>query len=422
MDDADVTETGSESTEQSPPINARWWSTPVEHALEQPIDQYPVSRQSRLTGPSFSVAALVAVAISAAVIGGGIGGAAGVLAERHAHASASAASLDPNASLGDGVGADASTVSAKPGSVAAIAARLLPSVVTVNVSSAQSDATGSGVVLRSDGYILTNNHVVADAADGGAVTVTFAYAKGDVPATIVGRDPVADLAVIKVKATGLRAATLGKSSNLLVGDPVIAIGAPLGLSSTVTSGIVSALNRTVSSQENSQLHVIGGAIQTDAAINPGNSGGALVDSRGAVIGINTAIASTSGSGGGSIGVGFAIPIDLARSVAEEIIRTGHATHPYLGVNLDSITADSAKQSGLTQGAIVTGVQAGSPAAKAGLRFHDIITKVDAVSVESADELIVTLRTHRVGDVVTLTFVRDGKTHTASITLVDNPGK
>ncbi len=217
-----------------------------------------------------------------------------------------------------------------PGSVADIAQRVEPAVVAISVHTSTVDGIGSGVVIDKDGYILTNNHVVSAAAtDSGTLVVTFSNQQ-TATAKIVGRDPMTDLAVIKVDPTSLTVATLGDSSKLAVGDPVVAIGSPLGLLGTVTSGIVSALDRPVHvSGDSSDTNAVIDAIQTDAAINPGNSGGPLVDAQGAVIGINSAIAtlpSTSGGQTGSIGLGFAIPINIARTIAQQLISTGKAVH------------------------------------------------------------------------------------------------
>jgi putative serine protease PepD len=347
------------------------------------------------------------------------GGSAGYVAGRHAD---NAALTDPGASLGTGSSTSA-TLNRAPDSVAGIAARVLQSVVNISVKSDSGEGTGSGVVIRSDGYVLTNNHVV-DAA-GAVVTVSFNGAESvEVPASIVGRDPDTDLAVIKVQTSKkLVPAALGQSRGLVVGDPVIAIGSPLGLAGTVTSGIISALNRTVNvpGQSGSATPLFN-AIQTDAAINPGNSGGALVDAKGQVIGINSAIATLGNGGGlggesqsGSIGVGFAIPIDEARSVAEELIRTGTATHPAIGVKALTST------SGGTSGALVQGVLPGAPAEKAGIQAGDTIIAVDGTAVHSVDELIVAIREHKIGDSVTLTYLRNGQKSTAKVTLEDNKG-
>jgi putative serine protease PepD len=291
--------------------------------------------------------------------------------------------------------------------------------VSIAVAGAGSRGTGSGVVIRSDGYIITNNHVVAPAADGGRIEVTFDGADGrSVPARIVGRDPVTDLAVLRIDTDqDLQAARLGQSRSLVVGDPVIAIGSPLGLSGTVTTGIVSALNRTVDvpAEDGEGRNPLFNAIQTDAAINPGNSGGALVNAAGEVIGINSAIATLGGGfggEGGSIGVGFAIPIDEAASVAEEIIATGKATHPAIGVSATTISEDD------RDGAQVRELVPGGAAAAAGLQQGDLIVKVDETDVSSVDELILAVRQNGVGDTVTVTYVRDGQTRTTSLTLKD----
>lgn len=332
--------------------------------------------------------------------------------------------LDPTASLGAPGGTSSAVVDRAPDSVAGIAARVIKSTVSIAVQAGTGSGTGSGVIIRSDGYVLTNNHVVAAAANGGTITVTFDGSQGQpVPARVVGRDVVTDLAVLRVTVdTPLQAASLGQSRNLVVGDPVIAIGSPLGLSGTVTSGIISALNRTVDvPSDTGGRNPLFNAIQTDAAINPGNSGGALVNAKGEVIGINSAIATLGGSGGfggqsqgGSIGVGFAIPIDEARSVAEEIIRTGKATHPAIGVS--ALTVGGADR----PGARVRDLTAGGAAAKAGLQVGDLIVKVGGTDVKSVDELILAIRQHKVGDTVTVTYVRNGGTATADLTLQDLP--
>ncbi|WP_242605581.1 trypsin-like peptidase domain-containing protein [Frankia sp. Cppng1_Ct_nod] len=307
--------------------------------------------------------------------------------------------------------------------ISTIAAHALPSVVTITVISGVSAATGSGVIIRSDGYILTNNHVVAGGVAGGRVSVTLYKELRQISAEIIGCDPKTDLAVIRIRTPDLLpAATLGRSGSLMVGAPLVAIGAPLGLSGTVTTGIVSALDRnpTVPGESGGESVLIG-AIQTDAAINPGNSGGPLLDGRGQVVGINTAIAAVPGSGAGrgasgSIGVGFAIPIDYASSVAEEIIRTGRATHPYLGVSAGTVTPDEAQASGTSPGALVRGVDAGGPGDQAGLRPGDIIIKVDDVVVGNTNDLIAATRVHKIGDRVTVTFQRDRRSQSVEIAL------
>jgi putative serine protease PepD len=304
----------------------------------------------------------------------------------------------------------------KPDSVAGIAARVLPSVVSISTDSANGSSTGSGFVIDSAGYILTNNHVVEAAATaGGTLSVTLNNGK-TVGATIIGRDTSYDLAIIKIALTNLPALQFGDSDKIQVGDAVIAVGSPLGLSGTVTSGIISAKNRAVtaggSSGENSFIN----ALQTDAAINPGNSGGPLVDSTGAVIGVNSAIASLGsnfGSQPGSIGLGFAIPINQARKTAEQLIKTGKSTYPIIGISLDmTYTGVGAKIANTS-----TGIKVGGPGAKAGLKDGDVITTFDGKTINSADELIVAVRAKSIGDQVKITYIRGHVSHDAMVTLV-----
>ncbi len=288
-----------------------------------------------------------------------------------------------------------------PQSVAGIAQAVLPSVVSIEASGNEGIATGSGFVLRQDGYVLTNNHVVAGASSSNGLTVMFADGR-ELPATLVGRTAEYDLAVIKVEATGLVPLALGDSSEVVVGDPVVAIGAPLGLAGTVTTGIVSALNRPVSAGDQETAFI--NAIQTDAAINPGNSGGPLVNARGEVIGINSAIAQPPGQAGpvgGSIGLGFAIPSDQARRTATQLIETGHATYPIIGVLLDQryrgqgVRVATEPQNGTPP------VRSDGPAGRAGIRAGDVILSFDGRVMTDPDELIVAIRAHEPGDVVEL---------------------
>ncbi|HEU5143939.1 MAG TPA: trypsin-like peptidase domain-containing protein [Dermatophilaceae bacterium] len=291
------------------------------------------------------------------------------------------------------------------GSVANIAATVLPSVVTIKVQGGDDEGTGSGFVIDTKGHILTNNHVVGAAADGGEIEVVLS--NGDTePATIVGRDVSYDLAVLKIRRTDLKPLVLGQSEKIVVGDQVIAVGAPLGLEQTVTTGIISALNRPVSPGVGDEASYMN-AIQTDAAINPGNSGGPLLDLKGQVIGVNSAIArvpGTSGSTGGNIGLGFAIPSDQARRTAEQLIKTGKATHPVIGVMLDRTYSGEGAQV-IDQSDAVT---PSGPAAKAGIRPGDIIVAFEGKRVRTPDALIVAIRARAVGDTVTLTVERDGK--------------
>ena len=390
----------------TPPVTP-WWSTPA--APNQPVVPPPLDSVPPPAQPFYFQAAPVKparrigipAAIAMAVLAGSVGGAVGFSA-----AQTGGSIFDANARLSS----VNSVIERRPDSVAAIAARLIPSVVSITTTTPNGGGTGSGFVLRSDGYLLTNNHVVVDAigADGkqiaGALQVQFSDGR-TVSGQIVGRDPYYDLAVVKVNISGLTALTLGNSDKIQVGDPVIAIGSPLGLSGTVTTGIISAKNRAVttsgsSGPDNSFIN----ALQTDAAINPGNSGGPLVDATGAVIGVNSAIASLGSSFGGqsgSIGLGFAIPINQAKRTAEELIRSGKSSHPIIGVSLDSSFTGQGARIATTQGAVVTG----SPAAKAGLLPGDLIVAINGQRITNSDELIVAIRTYAPGDRVVLTYVR-----------------
>jgi len=354
----------------------------------------------------------------AALVFGGVG--VGVGAE------VAGGNNSPTASGGLTVAPAGRNVAADPKSLAGVAAKVLPAVVSINVQTGGGGDTGSGVILRQDGYILTNNHVVA-AAVGGGGTVSVTFNDGTTAsATIVGADAEDDLAVIKVAKAGLPVAVLGSASSVKVGDPVLAIGSPLGLQGTVTSGIVSSVNRPVQTSDENQNPFGGGqqsapttvinAIQTDAAINPGNSGGPLVDTAGEVIGINSAIASTGstiGGQSGNIGVGFAIPVDQAKVVAQELIATGKATHPLLGVSL----ADATDSNG-TPLARVQSVLAGGPAEKAGIKAGDIIVAVGDQKTAGAQAAIAAIRSHQPGQQVTITVLRGGDRKTFTVTLVD----
>ena len=291
------------------------------------------------------------------------------------------------------------------GSVADIAAKVTPSVVSIHIDAGSASSTGSGFVIREDGYILTNNHVVEEAANGAKIDVVFADGSRQ-QATLVGRTNEYDLAVIKVNLDGLVPLTLGDSENMVVGDPVIAIGAPLGLDGTVTTGIISALNRPVSAGGANDPAFIN-ALQTDAAINPANSGGPLVNSAGEVIGVNSAIAqTTTGSEAtGNIGLGFAIGSNQARRTAEEIIATGKATYPIIGVLLDSTYQGQGVR-------VVTqnldgrdAVTKNGSAYKAGIKPGDIILEIDGRPVTQSDELIVAIRAMSPGDKVVLKIQR-----------------
>ncbi|MEU5537027.1 trypsin-like peptidase domain-containing protein [Streptomyces sp. NPDC020362] len=347
-----------------------------------------------------------------AVFSGGIGGIVGAYVER------------------DGVGdvhlPQAGKVPAgrAPDSVAGIAARALPSVVTLHVRGADEAGTGTGFVLDTRGHILTNNHVVQPAGSGGEISVSFS--SGDTAkARVVGRDSGYDLAVVQVSGVrGLTPMPLGNSDDVQVGDPVVAIGAPFDLANTVTSGIISAKERPITAGgekgDGSDVSYVD-ALQTDAPINPGNSGGPLLDSRAQAIGINSAIRSADTESdsedgqAGSIGLGFAIPINQAKRVAEELINTGRATHPVIGVNLDmGYTGDGARiDTKASNGG--PAVIKGGPGERAGLRAGDVITEVDGQRVHSGEELIVKIRAHRPGDRLRLT-VEHGAEREVSLVL------
>jgi len=352
---------------------------------------------------------LIWVALGAAlVVGGVIGGVIGA-------ATASSSSSAPRS------GAASGSAAASACAVTPIADQVVPSVVTIAASGSGGSGTGSGEVIRSDGYILTNNHVISIAADGGSVDVLFSDGRTE-PATIVGRDPQTDLAVLKIQpAHELKVISLGSSSSVKVGEPVVAIGAPLGLSGTVTSGIVSAVDRTVEVPgENDRSALLVSALQTDAAINPGNSGGALVNCASQLIGVPTAGASVPNSAGGSIGLGFAIPVDLAKSIADEIIATGRVTHAFFGLQTVPIPPAAAEQAGLPEGLYVQGVTPGGPASAAGLRPSDVITKIDGEPATSNIQLQELTLTKKPGDTVTVDYTRAGQSATATLTLAAQP--
>jgi putative serine protease PepD len=304
----------------------------------------------------------------------------------------------------------------------AVADKALPSTVTITVTNGQNGSTGSGTIFRDDGFILTNNHVVSPAANGGTVQVLLSdgvsYA-----ATITGRDPQTDLAVIKITAPNpLRAMALGSSFSLPIGEPVVALGAPLGLSNSVTTGIVSGLDRTIQvPSDDGQQATLLAAIQTDAAINPGNSGGALTNCAGQLIGVPTANAtvttSTGQSSAGNVGINFAVPVELARSVADEIIATGKVTHSYFGLQVSSVPPPATGTSG---GLYVNAVVPGGPAALAGLEQGDVITEVDGQPATNPTQLALLTVKKKPGETVTITYDRAGKSADTTVTLGPTP--
>ncbi len=305
-----------------------------------------------------------------------------------------------------------------PNSIAGIAAKVSPSVVEIDSTTSSGTDTGTGFFIESNGYIMTNNHVIEAAVlDNSKITVKLANNK-EYTATVVGRDTSYDLAILKIDVTGAPALVLGNSDGVQVGDPVIAIGSPLGLQGTVTSGIISAKNRpvTTSSDNTAGESAFIDALQTDAAINPGNSGGPLVDATGAVIGVNSAIASLGNSVSGqpgSIGLGFAIPINQAKKQADQLIKTGTSHYPIVGMSLDSNFAGP----GAKIANISTAILAGGSAEKAGLKAGDIILAIDGQNIETANDLIVAIRAHSIGDSVTLKYQRGSVTKSVQLTLV-----
>ncbi|OBH49422.1 S1C family serine protease [Mycobacterium mantenii] len=381
---------------------------------------------------------LVLGALAIAVVSAGIGGAAATAVELGTHTTGNGG--------GRVIGAAPSVPAANmpPGSVEGVASKVVPSVVMLETDIGRQSEEGSGIILSTDGLILTNNHVIAAAAGpakgpggppgappaapappggpgggpGGATpktTVTFSDGR-TAPFTVVGADPTSDIAVIRVQGmSGLTPISLGSSSDLRVGQPVVAIGSPLGLSGTVTTGIVSAMNRPVSTTgESGNQNTVLDAIQTDAAINPGNSGGALVNMNGQLVGVNSAIATLGADSpdaqSGSIGLGFAIPVDQAKRIADELIATGKASHASLGVQ---VTNDKG-----TPGAKVVDVVAGGAAASAGVPKNVVVTKVDDRPINSADALVAAVRSRAPGDKITLTFqdAAGGGSRTVPVTL------
>lgn len=374
---------------------------------------------------------LVAAVLVAALVVGGVGGGIGYwAAERNDN------------------GINSTTVSAgdtpkdlkrEPGTVASVASKALPSVVTIEAKASRGEGdiggengqeqggTGTGFVYDQEGHILTNNHVVASAAAGGTLSVTFSNGK-KYDAEVVGRAQGYDVAVLKLKnaPAGLAPLALGDSQKVAVGDSTIAIGAPFGLSNTVTTGIISAKNRPVASGDGSSgKNSYMSALQTDASINPGNSGGPLLDSRGAVIGINSAIQSTGGGFGqtqaGSIGLGFAIPINQAKNVAEQLIKSGKPVYPVIGATVDMAGKGTGAKIASQGAGGTAAVVASGPAAKAGLKAGDVITQFNDKPIDSGPTLISEIWNHKPGDKVTVTYERAGKENKATLTLGQREG-
>lgn len=432
----------------NPPITP---STATAHAVSEPVVSastlpfgQPQPDASTSIKDRSGIKPFIVPMAAALVVGGILGGAAGAgVAILLNGSNATNSSVSQNAGI---VVNDKSAVTAITG----VVAKASPSVVTISATGTSTAGTGSGVILSADGYVLTNNHVATLDGASANPTITVEDSVGHIyKATIVGTDPTVDLAVLKLKdASGLTPIEWADSSKLNVGDTTVAMGAPLGLSNTVTSGIVSALHRSIqvassavtsggatdnqqqqspwnlfnfdfgngSNTQQAQNYISIPVVQTDAAINPGNSGGALLDIQGRLIGINVAIAGTGNSSSGqsgSIGVGFALPSNLAKRVSDEIIRTGKATHGRLGASV----ADESAQKGSTQvGALLATVSAGSAADKAGLKKGDIVIEFNGVPITGASDLTAAVRTEPAGGKASLVYVRDGKQKTVEVTL------
>jgi putative serine protease PepD len=403
-------------TSPAPPSGTPWWSTPGasggDKSFYSASTVAPATADSEITNdsrgsnyskqrPSVGLGVAVVMALLAGIVGSVIGRAANL-----GGGNANLVSLH-------------SSIERAPDSIAAIAARVSPSVVSVSVQTSSGGDSGSGFFVRSDGYILTNNHVIEAGVNNGDISVNLANGKS-YPAKIVGRDTAYDLAILKIAVTNAPALQLGNSDEVQVGDSVVAIGSPLGLSGTVTSGIISAKDRAVTAGagagtgtgESSFIN----ALQTDAAINPGNSGGPLVNAAGAVIGVNSAIASLGSSfagQSGSIGLGFAIPINQAKKTADQLISTGFSTYPIIGLSLDSRFTGIGAKVAMAANAILTG----GPAQRAGIKPGDVIVAIDGKVISNSDELIVAVRSHNVGDKVRLKFLRGTATKEVSLTLI-----
>ncbi|WP_411109385.1 S1C family serine protease [Streptomyces sp. c-19] len=397
-----------------PPPAVPAWGAPL-----PPAPPAPVAPRKRTGG-------LVAAVLVAALVAGGIGGGVGYWAAQRGDDGVSSTTVSS--------GEAPAAFKRDPGTVAAVAAQALPSVVTIQAKSGgpQSEGggeggTGTGFVYDQEGHIVTNNHVVASAADGGALSVTFPDGKS-YDAEVVGRAEGYDVAVLKLTNApkGLKPLPLGDSDKVAVGDSTIAIGAPFGLSNTVTTGIISAKNRPVASGDGSGgSNSYMSALQTDASINPGNSGGPLLDASGAVIGINSAIQSTGSGFGqsqaGSIGLGFAIPVNQAKNVAQQLIKTGKPVYPVIGATVNMNERGEGATIASQGSGGTPSVTPDGPAAKAGLKAGDVITAFDDRQIDSGPTLISEIWTHKPGDSVKITYERDGKTSTATVTLGERTG-
>ncbi len=390
---------------------------PAQHAPQPQYDPYrpaavPLPRPEKRS----RTGALVAGAVAIAVVSAGVGGGVAVLAQPDRTTATS--------SFG-GATPGMPAANLPVGSVEQVAAKVVPSVVKLETDMGRASEEGSGIILSTDGLILTNNHVVAGAgpgtpplpgAPGGGAQTKVTFADGRTATfSVVGTDPSSDIAVVRAQGvSGLTPITVGSSENLRVGQDVVAIGSPLGLEGTVTTGIVSALNRPVAAGGDAKnQNTVLDAIQTDAAINPGNSGGALVNMNGELVGVNSAIATLGGDSGqsqsGSIGLGFAIPVDQAKRIADELVQGGSASHASLGVQVGNDAA--------VDGAKIVEVTAGGAAASAGLPSGVVVTKVNDRVIGSADALVAAVRSKAPGTKITLTYLDpSGKPATVDVTL------
>lgn len=410
---------------QQQPYDWRYATQTQQHATQQhatqqqfraPYDPYrgaPQPLPGQVPQKRSRAGALTVGAVAIAVVSAGIGGGVAVLAQSDGPSATSSIS---------GAAPSVPAASLPAGSVEQVAAKVVPSVVKLETDMGRASEEGSGVVLSSDGLILTNNHVVSAAQGapgggpaGGQTKVTFANGR-TAPFTVVGTDPSSDIAVVRAQGVSdLTPITIGSSADLRVGQDVVAIGSPLGLEGTVTTGIISAMNRPVAASGDAKnQNTVLDAIQTDAAINPGNSGGALVNMNGELIGINSAIATLGADAGpaaqsGSIGLGFAIPVDQAKRIADELIENGSAAHASLGVQVGNDAS--------IDGARIVEVTNGGAAAAAGLPSGVVVTKVDDRVIGSADALVAAIRSRAPGDKVTLSYLDpSGKPQTVQVTL------
>ncbi|MEA4942952.1 MAG: trypsin-like peptidase domain-containing protein [Propionicimonas sp.] len=355
----------------------------------------PPAATAGALGPRPAWPALIGIAVAIALVAGGLGALAGL---RLAPASGSC-------------------------DTQALAARALPAVVTVFVDGPSGGGSGSGSIITPDGLIVTNDHVIADAVPSGSIQVLLNNGE-QVPATLVGTDEMTDLAVLKIDHGTLPTLTIAPEEPLQVGQPIVALGAPLGLSGTVTAGIVSALNRSIPVPKASGgTTVLTGAVQTDAAINPGNSGGPLVTCTGLQIGVNTAISTVPNAdgvgGGGSVGIGWAVPASTTRHIVDQLVANGRATHPWIGADTAEVSPQAAAAFGTSAGLFVQAVTADGPAAQAGLVAGDIITTIRGEAATSVS-LAWVLVTADVGAEVPVSYVRDGNRQDATITLAEQP--